>query len=116
MRDKLIELIDDNKACTLACSCHECRYNEEKACFAPRLADELIAHGITLAEDNNVLGKKPLTNADRIRGMTDEELAYWMTHLHEDGHCLNKRCQIFEDKTCEECVIDWLKQPAKEVE
>ena len=57
---------------------------------------------------------KPLTNADRIRAMTDEELAYWMTHLHEDGHCLNERCQIFHDKTCEECVIDWLKQPAKE--
>ena len=57
---------------------------------------------------------KPLTNADRIRAMSDEELAYWMTHLHEDGHCLNERCQIFQDKTCEECVIDWLKQPVKE--
>ncbi len=56
----------------------------------------------------------PLTNADRIRAMSDEKLAYWMTHLHEDGHCLNERCQIFQDKTCEECVIDWLKQPAKE--
>lgn len=57
---------------------------------------------------------KPLTNGDRIRAMTDEELAYWMTHLHEDGHCLNERCQIFQDKTCEECVVDWLKHPAKE--
>lgn len=56
---------------------------------------------------------KPITNADRIRAMSDEELAYWMTHLHEDGHCLNERCQIFLDKTCEECVIDWLKQPAE---
>ena len=54
------------------------------------------------------------TNGDRIRAMSDEELAYWMTHLHEDGHCLNERCQIFLDKTCDECVLDWLKQPAKE--
>lgn len=62
------------------------------------------------------LAAKPLTNGDRIRAMTDEELAYWMTHLHEDGHCLNERCQIFQDKTCEECVIDWLKLPVEEEE
>lgn len=96
MRDKLIELIQN---AVDGCSSY----------WAGLIADHLIAHGVTIAENNNVL-----TNGDRIRSMSDEELAYWMTHLHEDGHCLNERCQIFQDKTCEECVIDWLKQPAKE--
>lgn len=63
---------------------------------------------------NEVIDRTGFTNGDRIRAMSDAELAYWMTHLHEDGHCLNERCQIFLDKTCDECVLDWLKQPAKE--
>ncbi len=37
------------------------------------IADYLIAHGVALAS------KKPLTNGDRIRAMTDEELAKIMS-------------------------------------
>lgn len=54
--------------------------------------------------------RKPQTNADRIRSMTDEELAEWIANLH---------CPHYEDDDytcddCEECWIDWLKQEAKE--
>lgn len=49
---------------------------------------------------------EPKTNADRIRSMTDEELADWVANLH---------CPHYEDDDytcddCEECWRDWLKQ------
>jgi hypothetical protein len=56
MRDKLIELIDNNKSCDLKCNCYECQYNNEPTCFPARLADALIANGVTFADvtDTNV--------------------------------------------------------------
>lgn len=60
------------------------------------------------------------TNADRIRGMSDEELAKWMLNWVEcdnDGYMCNakryknsKRC----DGHCVENHLDWLRQPAEE--
>ena len=50
MRDKLIELIDDNKACPYDYPCAACGYNEYPACFSVRLADALIAHGVTVQQ------------------------------------------------------------------
>lgn len=58
----------------------------------------------------------PMTNADRIRAMSDEELA---TTIHAirlgwkglwcDFHCENEG-----DDGCDKCIEDWLKQPAEE--
>ena len=49
MRDKLIELIDDNKACPFDdLACCECEYSDITPCFAGRMADALIAHGVTI--------------------------------------------------------------------
>jgi hypothetical protein len=58
---------------------------------------------------------KPQTNADRIRAMSDEELA---TTIHAislgykeewcDYHCENKG-----DDGCDNCIKKWLKQPAE---
>lgn len=45
---------------------------------------------------------KPLTNADRIRVMTDEELA---KHLN----CQWKECKNLNDD-CDKCLLNWLKQ------
>ena len=44
-----------------------------------------------------------MTNADRIRSMTDEELGKL---LNEFGHCPLSRCR--------DCWIDWLKEDAEE--
>lgn len=97
-------------------NCGNCaNYNHERLCHTDVCGKCFVEGANGKCGTPSKWKSKPLTNADRIRAMTDEELAYWMTHLHEDGHCLNERCQIFLDKTCEECVIDWLKQPAKEV-
>ena len=58
------------------------------------------------------LGK---TNADRIRAMSDEELAKTLI----DGFC----CHLCKYKDtnrwdcpeeCEKCCVEWLKQPAEE--
>lgn len=66
-------------------------------------------------------GFEPLTNADRIRAMSDQELAsFWADHY--DEFCPNKpECgDILDvegsipDEWCVNCVLEWLRQPAKE--
>lgn len=49
--------------------------------------------------------KRKKTNADRIRSMTDEELARWITdELIEPGYC--------DDEHTYELWLDWLRQEA----
>ncbi len=52
---------------------------------------------------------KPITNADRIRSMTDEELAEYMAYKM----CPYKfiRC---ENGSCKNCLLDWLKQEVEQ--
>ena len=60
---------------------------------------------------------KPQTNADRIRAMSDEELAEYIHAVSLgwkewcDYHCENE-C----DDGCDNCILDWLKQPVKDGE
>ena len=54
-----------------------------------------------------------MTNADRIRAMTDEELALFFGRL---GFCngIIPRSHCHAHKVCGQgCVVDWLKQPAE---
>lgn len=79
-------------------------------------------NGVTVQECK--LGVKK-TNADRIRSMTDEELA---THLHDIGwdchlcaeHGRLDNEPLLRGKKCDEkCVehcLDWLQQPAEEAD
>lgn len=61
--------------------------------------------------------KKPQTNADRIRAMTDEELAKLFDSWIQDCDCNDLPCH----KSCEEnsvsgCInhwLNWLKEEAK---
>lgn len=62
----------------------------------------------------------PMTNADRIRAMTDEEIARWFylkwdctscseyKRLHGIGDC-DEDC----DEDCVKHCVEWLKQPAE---
>ena len=59
----------------------------------------------------------PTTNADRVRSMTDEELAKWLDY--EYGRC--EWCNIDKigtddcsDVDCTACILDWLKEEYKE--
>lgn len=90
--------------------CHgESRYeviiktdNEGRYKAAEKLARSLIGH------------EKPQTNADRIRAMSDEELAKWLCSILT-AECCDRSCPArymcdFDDNG----LIKWLKQPAEE--
>lgn len=55
---------------------------------------------------------KPPTNADRIRSMTDEELAEWIAKISDCGECevcSHVKCMASEE-SCACAWRDWLKQ------
>lgn len=59
--------------------------------------------------------ERPMTNADRIRQMTDEELAKLFSNS-DCGYCkLRDTCYAngFE-KDCEDAWLDWLKQEVQD--
>ena len=68
-----------------------------------------------LHQPNTVVGYVPplkKTNADRIRSMTDEELAEYMGDVQTWGGCPNhgaRKCT----ENCADCWLDWLKQEAQ---
>ena len=66
---------------------------------------------------------KPMTNADRYRSMSDEELAEFLIKADERIEILpfcqkKEKClDIFanvSDEDCMACMMEYLKQPAKE--
>ena len=70
--------------------------------------------------------KAPQTNADRIRSMPDEELAREINLLLE-GEISSPYCRELPEcdddlerdvliplERCEQCVLNWLRQPAEE--
>ena len=50
------------------------------------------------------------TNADRIRAMSDEELAEFLASDTTCAYCLIGPCP--EDADCSRCALNWIKQPA----
>ena len=56
---------------------------------------------------------EPMTNADRIRAMSDEELAEYIgqhtlcDRIQDEGDWCDKRA------VCRDCLTDWLRQPVK---
>lgn len=53
-----------------------------------------------------------ITNADRIRMMTDEELAEWITHPKQPLYCCFEFGNCGDD--CSECALKWLKKEVKD--
>ena len=61
--------------------------------------------------------ERPMTNADRIRAMTDEELADWLYMWAGGAPSCDRELQEKPDtKSCRDCWLDWLKSPAEEEE
>ena len=62
----------------------------------------------------------PITNADRIRAMSDEELAKEYEHRIYCGGCpVRKECDEKIDKGdvgCADVLLEWLKQPVPDDE
>lgn len=51
---------------------------------------------------------KPITNADRIRSMSDEELAQWLLSQGCKAHNTDEWCK--KQRNCQACWLEWLKQ------
>lgn len=64
------------------------------------------------AEFNRAVEDKPMTNADRIRAMSDEELVSMIMGA-PDYPCDVKIPAGECDEKCEKCIMDWLQQPAE---
>lgn len=55
-----------------------------------------------------------MTNADKIRNMTDEELATWLIYGESDNcECCDYEFKNCEGENCYRSMIRWLKQQAK---
>lgn len=56
---------------------------------------------------------KPMTNADRIRAMSDEELVVFINTFNICNIRTNEECKFNYGADCSACVLNWLKQPAE---
>ena len=89
------------------CSLTACRYPSNAI---------VVEHKVIRGMMVNPQIEKPQTNADRIRAMTDEDLAEWCIKIQDDvadyydgGHAFAP-----ELPTMENSWLDWLKQEASE--
>ena len=66
----------------------------------------------------------PMTNADRIRAMSDEDMAKCIFEIGFDCHLCSEHERISDnpflrhekcDEKCTEHCLEWLQQPAEEV-
>lgn len=100
----------------MAHKCDGCRYKGEhqEMMFRPM---GVCNRGANLVEavKNYEAEKCPYkkTNADRIRAMSDEELA---SLIDEPELCKGQGLGYCMSKDCKKCILDWLKQPAKDEE
>lgn len=78
------------------------------------VADEVSSNIIELAK-----AVRPVTRADKIRSMTDEELAELIGNAKYKGSMVDmddicgKGTRCPEDKNCVKCILNWLRQEEK---
>ena len=96
--------------------CPECHGKGETIYYVETDRDE---NSVTVEQRRGICrtcngsGAKPLTNADRIRAMSDAELAEIISE-----NILTGACNDFSDipgknpcpHNCKECVLEWLQQ------
>lgn len=56
---------------------------------------------------------KPMTNGDKIRAMSDEELAEFLCGVYDEEETDKFICGTIIPNYYEEAICDWLKQPAE---
>lgn len=57
--------------------------------------------------------KEKLTNGDRIRSMSDEELLYVVDNTAVCNARTMEECVNIYGRNCDACILDWLKQEAE---
>ena len=98
VREKLVELLREAPYNIFGNKLGNCYFD---SCLE-LIADHLITNGVTVQECK--LGVKK-TNADRIRSMSDEELAMCLYEIGYDGGW-----------GALEGTLEWLKKPAEVIE
>lgn len=78
------------------------------------IEDATFTEDSECAAFNRAVEDKPMTNADRIRAMSNEELEQFINHFNICDTRTNEECKMSYCACCEVCVMDWLQQPAKE--
>ena len=106
--------------------CPECNGRGETVYYVETDRDEntvTVEARKGICQTCNGSGEKPQTNADRIRAMSDEELARhlncigWDCHLCSEYERLDNEpllCNEKCDENCFEHCLEWLKQPAED--
>lgn len=61
-------------------------------------------------------GNENPTNADRIRMMTNEELAEFLIEVSTDRKCMTgeRACKIETRTSCKDCFMEWLESEVKD--
>ena len=78
--------------------CKDC-WNFDRCNVERKTVDFAVDDGVCFAFDG-----KPMTNADRIRAMTDEELAKWIASIAFDREM--PWCDQFTEKFCISCPTE----------
>jgi hypothetical protein len=83
-----------------------------QTCRSGKTCNVANAHGYLVGACVEYSPEKPMTNADKIRQMTDEELAeYLCDRTSECYHCEGcGKCHYDKEKEMMTGMIDWLKQ------
>lgn len=96
--------------------CPECNGTGETVYFVEVDRDE---NSVTCEEKKGICrtckgsGKKPMTNADLIRVMSDEEIARFICRKTTDCKCPGEDLCCFGDGEANG-MVKWLKQPAED--
>lgn len=89
--------------------CEKCTYDSKRTDEYP--CNECV-HGASVKEHF-----KPMTNADRIRNMSDEELAEFLLEVNSTiQHCMIYDCKYEDEREglCKDCFLEWLQAEVKE--
>ena len=91
-----------------------CKWNSNVGCVKP--------YGVPCILENVSPTDKKATNADRIRSMSDEELAKHLVDIGWDCHLCAEHRRLDNDpllrgekcdEKCAEHCLEWLQQPAE---
>jgi len=97
----------------MAVYCKDCKYREESNLPYPSFYCKHFNGNVELLGCDEGIPKVK-TNADRVRSMTDEELAEWFLKIAAcPCDAMNGGCALNDD-TCRQAWFKWLKEEVKE--
>ena len=89
--------------------CRDCKHDKEKCVGSSRRGSH-----------KNCFEPREMTNADRIRAMSDEKLSEFISRIEigDFGQQVYGKtfCDMCKDQyECDDCRLWWLQQPAEEI-